>query len=136
MVFTLGLGIARLFYGIIPAGSIATLYVFAAIYLLAVLGLGLLISTYAENQQQAMLISFFLMMIFILMGGLYTSIDSMPDWARAITRANPVSYFIEVIRMVVLKGSGLADIRSQLLTIAGFALVLNGWAVLNYHKRS
>ena len=136
LVFTLGLGIARLFYGIIPAGSISTLYVFAAIYLLAVLGLGLLISTYAENQQQAMLISFFLMMIFILMGGLYTSIDSMPDWARAITRANPVSYFIEVIRMVVLKGSGLADIRSQLLTIAGFALVLNGWAVLNYHKRS
>ncbi len=136
LVFTLGLGIARLFYGIIPAGSIATLYVFAAIYLLAVLGLGLLISTYAENQQQAMLISFFLMMIFILMGGLYTSIDSMPDWARAITRANPVSYFIEVIRMVVLKGSGLTDIKSQLLTIAGFALVLNGWAVLNYHKRS
>ncbi len=136
LVFTLGLGIARLFYGIIPAGSISTLYVFAAIYLLAVLGLGLLISTYAENQQQAMLISFFLMMIFILMGGLYTSIDSMPDWARAITRANPVSYFIEVIRMVVLKGSGLADIKSQLLTIAGFALVLNGWAVLNYHKRS
>ncbi|HRG25232.1 MAG TPA: ABC transporter permease [Chitinophagaceae bacterium] len=136
LVFSLGLGIARLFYGIIPAGSIATLYVFAAIYLLAVLGLGLLISTYAENQQQAMLISFFLMMIFILMGGLYTSIDSMPDWARAITRANPVSYFIEVIRMVVLKGSGLADIKSQLLTIAGFALVLNGWAVLNYHKRS
>ncbi len=136
LVFTLGLGIARLFYGIIPAGSIATLYVFAAIYLLAVLGLGLLISTYAENQQQAMLISFFLMMIFILMGGLYTSIDSMPDWARAITRANPVSYFIEVIRMVVLKGSGLADIKSQLLTIAGFALLLNGWAVLNYHKRS
>ena len=136
LVFTLGLGIARLFYGIIQAGSISTLYVFAAIYLLAVLGLGLLISTYAENQQQAMLISFFLMMIFILMGGLYTSIDSMPDWARAITRANPVSYFIEVIRMVVLKGSGLADIKSQLLTIAGFALVLNGWAVLNYHKRS
>jgi len=136
LVFTLGLGIARLFYGIIPAGSISTLYVFAAIYLLAVLGLGLLISTYAENQQQAMLISFFLMMIFILMGGLYTSIDSMPDWARAITRANPVSYFIEVIRMVVLKGSGLTDIKSQLLTITGFALVLNGWAVLNYHKRS
>lgn len=136
LVFTLGLVIARLFYGIIPEGAISTLYVFAAVYLLAVLGLGLLISTYAENQQQAMLISFFLMMIFILMGGLYTSIDSMPDWARAITRANPVSYFIEVIRMVVLKGSGLADIKSQLLTITGFALVLNGWAILNYHKRS
>lgn len=136
VVFTLGLGIARLFYGITPAGNMMTVYVFAAVYLLAVLGLGLLISTYADNQQQAMLISFFLMMIFILLGGLYTSIDSMPSWAKAITKANPVSYFIEVIRMVVLKGSGLADIKSQLLTISGFALVLNGWAILNYHKRS
>jgi ABC-2 type transport system permease protein len=113
-----------------------TIYLFAGIYLLAVLGLGLLISTYADSQQQAMLISFFLMMIFILMGGLYTSIDSMPDWAQAITKANPVSYFIEVIRMVVLKGSSLADIKYQLLTILGFAVVLNGWAVVNYHKRS
>jgi ABC-2 type transport system permease protein len=60
----------------------------------------------------------------------------MPAWARAITKANPVSYFIEVIRMVVLKGSGLADIKYQLLTIFGFAVVLNGWAVINYRKRS
>lgn len=136
VIFSLGLGIARLFYGIIPAGSVLTIYLFASIYLLAVLGLGLLISTYADNQQQAMLISFFLMMIFILLGGLYTSIDSMPGWAKAITKANPVTYFIEVIRMVMLKGSGLAEIKSQLFTIAGFAVVLNGWAVLNYHKRS
>lgn len=136
VVFTVGFIIARFFYGIIPVGSMATIYIFAAVYLLAVLGLGLLISTYANNQQQAMLISFFLMMIFVLMSGLYTSIDSMPGWAKAITRANPVSYFIEVIRMVVLKGSGLSDIKYQLLTITGFAIVLNGWAVLNYHKRS
>ena len=136
LIFSIGLGIARLFYGIIPAGSILTIYLFASVYLFAVLGLGLLISTYADNQQQAMLISFFLMMIFILLGGLYTSIDSMPGWAQAITKANPVSYFIEVIRMVVLKGSSLADIKYQLLTILGFAIVLNGWAVVNYHKRS
>ncbi|MBI3138907.1 MAG: ABC transporter permease [Sphingobacteriales bacterium] len=136
LIFTIGFIIARVIYGIVPAGSLFTIYSFAGLYLFAVLGLGLLISTYANTQQQAMLISFFLMMIFVLMSGLYTSIDSMPDWAKAITRANPVTYFIRVIRMVVLKGSGLADIREELLTIGGFALVLNGWAVLNYHKRS
>lgn len=136
LVFTIGFLIARVFYGIVPLGSMLTIYVFAAIYLLAVLGLGLLISTYAESQQQAMLISFFLMMIFVLMSGLYTSIDSMPGWAKAVTKANPVTYFIEVVRMVVLKGSGIADIKIQLFTISGFALLLNGWAVLNYHKRS
>jgi len=136
LVFTIGFLIARFFYGIIPVGSMLTIYVFAAVYLLAVLGLGLLISTYADSQQQAMLISFFLMMIFVLMSGLYTSIDSMPEWAKAVTKANPVSYFIQVVRMVVLKGSGLADIKYQLLTIGGFAVVLNTWAILNYHKRN
>jgi ABC-2 type transport system permease protein len=136
LVLTIGLTIARLAYGIIPAGSFLTIYVFAAVYLLAVLGLGLLISTYSVNQQQAMLLSFFLMMIFILLGGLYTSIDSMPEWAKWITRFNPVSYFIEVMRMVVLKGSSLADIKYHLLKMGGFAVVFNGWAIISYHKRS
>jgi len=136
LVLTIGLTISRLFYGIIPAGSFFTIYVFAAVYLLAVLGLGLLLSTYSANQQQAMLLSFFIMMIFILLGGLYTSIDSMPAWAIWITRFNPVAYFIEVMRMVVLKGSSLADIKHQLLVVFGFAVFFNGWAVLSYRKRS
>ncbi|MBX9782566.1 MAG: ABC transporter permease [Chitinophagaceae bacterium] len=135
-VLTLGLLIARLIYGIIPAGSFFTIYAFAALYLLAILGLGLLVSTYAATQQQAMLISFFLMMVFILLGGLYTSIDSMPRWAQIFTKFNPVSYFIEVMRMVVLKGSGFADIKYHMLTMLGFALVFNGWAVFSYRKRS
>jgi len=136
VVLTIGLTIARLAYGIIPSGSFLTIYVFAAIYLLAVLGLGLLIPTYSVNQQQAMLLSFFLMMIFILLGGLYTSIDSMPEWAKWITRFNPVSYFIEVMRMVVLKGSSLADIKFHLLAMGGFAIAFNGWAIISYRKRS
>jgi ABC-2 type transport system permease protein len=135
IVLAIGLGISRLFYGIIPAGSVFVIFAFAAVYLLAVLGLGLLVSTYTSTQQQAMLISFFLMMIFILLGGLYTSIDSMPQWAQMITKANPVTYFIEVMRMVVLKGSGFADIKKQLLIVFGFAILLNGWAVLSYRKR-
>lgn len=136
VVLTLGLIIARLAYGIIPAGSFITIYIFAAVYLFAILGLGLLISTYSVNQQQSVLLSFFLMMIFVLLGGLYTSIDSMPDWAQWITKFNPVSYFVNVMRMVVLKGSKLSDIRNDLFIMAGFAILLNGWAVLSYRKRS
>ena len=136
LVLTIGLGIARLAYGIVPAGSVLTIYVFAALFLLAVLGLGLLVSTYAHTQQQAMLVTFFIMMIFILLSGLYTSIDSMPIWAKWITRLNPVTYFIEVMRMVVLKGSGLIDIKKHLLIMLGFAVVLNSWAIMNYRKRS
>ncbi len=136
LVLTIGLTIARVAYGIIPEGSFLTIYCFSAIYLLAVLGLGLLISTYSVNQQQSMLLSFFVMMIFVLLGGLYTSIDSMPEWAKWITRFNPVSYFIEVMRMVVLKGSGFADIKNHLLIMGGFAIVFNGWAIISYRKRS
>lgn len=135
-ILTIGLTIARVIYGIIPVGHFYVIYVFAALYLFSILGLGLLISNYTSNQQQAMLISFFLMMVFILLSGLYTSIDSMPDWAKMITRLNPVTYFIEVMRMVVLKGSGLKDISSQIFTILFFGLVFNGLAILSYHKRS
>lgn len=136
IVLSLGLLISRLAYSIIPVGNLFTIYVFAAVYLLAVLGLGLLVSTFTGNQQQAMLISFFMMMVFILLSGLYTSIASMPVWAQWITKFNPVSYFIEVMRMVVLKGSGLGDIKYHLLIMLGFAVVLNASAVLRYHKRS
>jgi ABC-2 type transport system permease protein len=136
LILTIGLTIAWAAYGIIPVGSLLVIYTFAAVYLLAVLGLGLLLSTYTSNQQQAMLLSFFMMMVFILLSGLYTSIDSMPAWARAITKINPVTYFIDVMRMVVLKGSGLKDISTHLFTMLGFAVVLNTWAVINYKKRS
>ena len=135
-MITIGLFIAWLFYGIIPLGAYFTIYVFAAVYLLVILGMGLLISTYAENQQQAMLISFFLLMIFVLMGGLYTNIDSMPEWAQWVTKFNPVAYFIEVMRRVVLKGSGLSDIKQPLLIMLIFAIVINYWAVISYRKRS
>lgn len=136
LILSIGLTISRVAYNIIPAGSLAVIYIFAGVYLLAVLGLGLLLSTYTSNQQQAMLLSFFMMMVFILLSGLYTSIDSMPAWAKAITKINPVTYFIEVMRMVVLKGSSLKDISPQIFTVLGFAVVLNTWAVINYKKRS
>jgi drug efflux transport system permease protein len=135
VILSIGLLIAYIAYGIIPAGSFFTIYVFAACYLLAVLGLGLLVSTYCSTQQQAMLFSFFLMMIFVLLSGLYTPISSMPEWAQWITKFNPVSYFIEVMRMVVLKGSNLADISKNIFVVLGFALVLNIWAVISYRKR-
>lgn len=77
-----------------------------------------------------------MMMIFILLGGLYTPIESMPMWAQWITRLNPVSYFIDVMRLVVLKGSNLSDISRHIFIILVFAIVLNGLAVLNYHKRA
>jgi ABC-2 type transport system permease protein len=96
--------------------------------------LDFLVSTFCDTQQQAMFIMFFFMMVFILMGGLFTPIDSMPEWAKITTKFNPVSYLIEVMRMIILKGSGFKDILPQLTRIALFAVVFNVCAVLNYRK--
>ncbi len=128
--------ISWLIYGIVPIGSMLLLYSYLALFLVAILGFGLLISTYSETQQQAMSVAFFFMMIFILMSGLFTSIDAMPGWAQKIAYANPVTYFIEVMRMVVLKGSGLAHITKHIFIMIGFAILFNTWAIINYRKTS
>lgn len=83
-----------------------------------------------------MSVAFFFVIIFILMGGLFTSIDSMPEWAQWIAAFNPVSYFIDVIRLIMLKGSEFKDIQKQFLIITGMALIFNTLAILNYHKTS
>ncbi|MBL0310929.1 MAG: ABC transporter permease [Bacteroidetes bacterium] len=136
VVFTIGMLVSWLIYGIIPLGNIALLYGFLAVYLLAVLGFGLLVSTYSETQQQAMSIAFFFVMIFNLMGGLYTPVDSMPEWARFISKAIPVTYFVDVMRMIVLKGSEFHNITTHLVAILIIAVVLNTWAIINYRKTS
>jgi ABC-2 type transport system permease protein len=136
LVMMIGMGVGRVVFGIVPQGSLPAILSFASVYLLCVLGIGLLISTYSQTQQQAMFLAFFFLMIFILMGGLYTSIDAMPDWAKQVAKFNPAKYFIEVMRMIVLKGSGFADIWQQFLTVFGFAVFFNTWAVLNYRKTS
>lgn len=135
VVLTVGLLISRVIYGIIPLGPLVVIYAFAAVYLLAVLGFGLLISTLVDTQQQAMLLGFFFMLIFILMSGLYTPIESMPSWAMTIAEFNPVTHFVSVMRMVVIKGSGFGDVGRHFAAMGGFALVLNGVAIWNYRKR-
>src|SRR5690606_9465625 len=134
VVFTLGLVVSWIIYDIFPQGNILAMYGFIWIYLLAVLGFGLLVSTYTDTQQQAMFVMFFFMMIFILMGGLFTSIDSMPGWAKWIAALNPVSYLVEVMRMIILKGSGWSAILPHLGILLAFAVVLNSWAIWNYRK--
>ncbi|MBL0738423.1 ABC transporter permease [Flavobacterium sp. GN10] len=135
-VFTVGLIVMYLIYGIYPLGSFAVLYLFAGVYLTALLGLGLLISTFADTQLQAMFIAFFFMMIFMLMSGFFTSTDSMPNWARTISEFTPVTHFIKVVRLIVLKGSGLQEVGRELLYLLIFAVVLNSLAIYNYRKTS
>jgi ABC-2 type transport system permease protein len=136
VVFTVGLILGYFIYDIEPQGSLLVLYCFIWVYLLAVLGFGLLVSTISNTQQEVMFIQFFFIMIFILMGGLFTSVDSMPGWAQVITQFNPVRYLIKVMQMVMLKGSGFSDVAYDLAIVAVMAIVLNTAAVINYRKTS
>jgi ABC-2 type transport system permease protein len=136
VVFTIGLLIGRFIYGIIPIGNVFLLYLFAIDYMFALLGFGLLISTYSNTQQQAISLIFFFIMIFNLMSGLFTPIESMPEWARIVAHLIPTTYFIEVIRMIVLKGSGINEVVYQFTAILIIGIIFNSWAILNYKKTS
>lgn len=134
IVFTVGLFVCWALYGIIPRGNLMLLYAFATMYMIAIMGFGLLVSTYSDNQVQAMFVAFFFMMIFMLMSGFFTAVESMPAWARLISDATPVTHFIKVDRMIVLKGSGWEETKREFLYLLLFAFLLNGWAVWNYRK--
>ena len=134
VLLSVGLTIGLLIFNVPVVGSIFLIYFFTSFYLLVVLGMGLFISNFTETQQQAMFISWFFVVIFVLMSGLFTPIESMPKWAQLTTDFNPVKYFVQVMRMVMLKGSDLSDIFPQLLRIMIFAVVMNGLAVWSYKK--
>lgn len=134
IIFTLGLLVGWIFYGIVPVGSLWVLYASLIDYLFAMLGLGLLLATYSGTQQQAMSLSFFFINIFNMMSGAFTAVDSMPAWAQAIVSTFPPYHFIRIMRMVVLKGSGIPDILPDLGAMFAVGVVLNIWAIVNYRK--
>jgi ABC-2 type transport system permease protein len=131
-----GLLIARIFFNLPIEGNLLVLFTYAAIFLIGILGAGLLISTFADTQQQVLFIGFFFMMIMILMGGIFTPVQSMPYWAQVLDFFNPVCYFMEVTRMVLLKGSGFADITNQMLFSAVFGIVMLFFSIVMYRKRA
>lgn len=136
VLLTIGAGIAWLVYGLVPLGSFLTIYVFASIYLIAFTGFGLAISSVSSTQQQAMFTAFFFLIIFALLSGLFTPISSMPSWAQTITLFNPVRYFVEVMRMVYLKGSHFFDLTGHFIIVCLFALCFNGLAIASYRKNN
>ena len=131
-----GLIIGKLLFNIPIVGSLWLIFLSAAVYLLVVLGFGLLISTMTNTQQQALMVSFFFMVIFILMSGLFTSIESMPEWAQWLDKLNPIAYFIRIMRMIMLKGSGFNEIKIPLYSLMIYAVFSISLAIRRYKKVS
>lgn len=129
-----GLVIGILIYDIPLIGNPLNILMLASVYLFVVLGMGLLISTLTDTQQQAMFVAWFLLVLFILMGGIFTPVESMPQWAQAIAIFNPIAQFNRAMRMIMLKGSGFKDLLPTLYFFIAYAGVMMSLAVWRYRK--
>jgi ABC-2 type transport system permease protein len=131
-----GLAIGRILYGLPILGSLWLLLLSTFLFLLVALGLGLLVSAISQTQQQVMFTIFFLLLMFILMSGIFTPDESMPQWAQQINIINPFRYYMRTIRMILLKGSGFMDILDELISLSIYAVLALSVAAWRYRKTS
>lgn len=136
LVVTVGMLVGWAVYGLVPSGNVGLIYLATILFSLAMSGLGVLIANSSSTMLQSIYVMFAIIIIFQLMSGLFTPIDSMPAWAQLITYCIPPRYFIEIMRSVYLKGAVLNDLTIQFLALGGIAIFLCGAAALSYKKRS
>jgi len=115
-------------------GHVAVLALGAVLFLLCMLGVGLLISTVSATQQQAMVTAFFIIMPTITFSGFGFPISTMPHWMQVMSYAIPLRYFLIVIRGTYLKGVGMGILWPQMAAMAGLGVALLTAAILRFHK--
>ena len=135
-VVTVCLLLARLVYGLSPAGPLWLVYLLAMLLALFFSSFGLIISNYSDTMQQAIFVMWFFIVCIMLLSGLFTPTRSMPDWAYTTTYVNPMHYFIDAIRTVFIRGGGLRDVAHQLLGLLAIGLFMAVWAVGSYKKNN
>ncbi len=130
------LAIARFWFQVPMVGSLPLLFGLSGLFILTTLGLGLFISTIAKSQQQAMMIAqFFFFMPFIFLSGFAFPVSNMPGVIRMITYIIPLRYFLEIVRGIFLRGSGLAELWPQALMLFLFGVAVLTLSVLRFEKK-
>ena len=123
-------------YGITCQGNLLLVYLLAMLLALFFSSFGLIISNYSDTMQQAIFVMWFFVVMLMLLSGLFTPSRSMPSWAYATTYINPMSYFIDAIRTVFIRGGGFKDVAHQILALTIIAAFMATWAVRSYKKNS
>ena len=131
---TLITGTALPWFGIPLRGPLSALLVSAALFVLAGLSIGLLISTISKTQQEAFLGMFLFLLPAIILSGFLYPVETMPRFFQFLTLANPLRHFLEVVRAIFLKGAGVPDLWQQLLVLAGMALLGLALAVHRFRR--
>jgi ABC-2 type transport system permease protein len=125
---------ARILFSVPMVGSLPLLYASALSFIAATLAVGITISTLARNQLQAMQMSFFFFLPSLLLSGFMFPFRGMPEWAQAIGQALPLTHFLRVLRGILLKGNGFADVWSDIWPILLFGLLVMAFGALRYRR--
>jgi ABC-2 type transport system permease protein len=116
-------------------GSILLLFGCAVLFLLSTLGVGLFISTISQTQQQAMMSSFFFFLPALLLSGFAFPIRNMPVSVQYLTYLNPLRYFMQIVRGLFLKGTGVESLWQEIVALAIFGVAILGISVLRFQKK-
>jgi ABC-2 type transport system permease protein len=131
----LALGIGALWFHVPFAGNLWLLLALSILFLASALGIGLLISTVSTTQAQAMQASLFVMLPSILLSGFMFPRESMPTALQWLTSLVPLTYFLQVLRGIILKGNGLEQLWGQVIPLVIFGAIIFTLSVLRFHKR-
>ncbi len=130
----MGIVVVILVFGIPLRGNLLYLLVAASIFLFAILSYALLISTLSSSQQQALFFSWFSMVTFLLLSGLFTPVENIPFPFRWLADINPLRYLIKIIREIFLKGNGIAYFSRDLLIMGTISIVVLSLSLINFRR--
>ncbi len=130
----IGVMVAVLWFNIPVRGSLLLLFFSSIIYLMAVLSFGMFISIFSTSQQQSLFFSWFSLITFILLSGMFTPIENIPAGLRWLVNINPLGYLMKIIREIFLKGNGLDRIYGDLLSLIAIAFVISAISIFNFKK--
>jgi ABC-2 type transport system permease protein len=125
---------ARLLFDVPMVGSLALMSAALVVFMAANLAVGFTFSTIAKNQLQAMQLTFFFFLPSLLLSGFMFPFRGMPEWAQVIGEALPLTHFLRIVRGIMLKGNGIAEIASEVWPIAAFMLAAGAVALKRYRQ--
>jgi ABC-2 type transport system permease protein len=125
---------ARILFRVPMVGSLPLLYLCALSFIAATLAVGITISTLARNQLQATQMAFFYFLPSLLLSGFMSPFRGMPEWAQMIGQALPLTHFLRVLRGILLKGNGFADVWPDIWPILLFGLLVMAFGALRYRR--
>ncbi len=130
----IGVVVVVMWFNIPVRGNMFFLLLSAMIFLSAILSYGMMISIFSSSQQQSLFFSWFSLITFILLSGLFTPVDNIPTGLKWLVKINPLAYFIRIIREIFLKGNGIEYFAKDLIYLAVIAIAISFFSIFNFKR--